>query len=80
MSNELLKQGFLRNRFFIAAFGITGHALQLFFTTVEVGKNQFKVDDLNIAFWIDRVGNVDHILIFKAAHNVSNGIGFTDIR
>ncbi|MNC10884.1 hypothetical protein D3C75_585650 [compost metagenome] len=46
---------------------------------VEVGEDQFQVDDLDVALGVDAVGDVNHVLVFEAAHHVSNGVGFADV-
>ncbi|KPX26538.1 hypothetical protein ALQ28_05001 [Pseudomonas syringae pv. delphinii] len=77
--NQLLEQAFLNHCVLVAALGVARDLLQLFFAAVEVGEDQFKVDDLDVAFWVDAVGNVNYVLVFEAAHYVGDGIGLADI-
>ena len=79
VSNQLLKQGLLHHCILVTAFGVAGNLLQLLLAAVEVGEDQLQVDDLDIAFRVDAVGNVNHVLVFKAADHVSDGIGLTDV-
>jgi hypothetical protein len=37
------------------------------------------VDDFDVALRVDAVGNVDHVLVFEAAHHVGDGVGFADV-
>ncbi len=77
--DQLFQNGLLRQGFLVATLGVAGHFLQLLFAAVEVGKDQFEVDDLDVALGIDAVGNVNHVLVFEAAHHVGDGVGFADV-
>src|SRR5471032_1119327 len=79
VSDQLLQQAFLNHGILVAALGVTRDFLQLFLAAVEVGEDQFQVDDLDVAFRVDAVGDVNHVLVFKAADHVGDGIGFTDV-
>ncbi|MCY1175539.1 hypothetical protein D9M73_157820 [compost metagenome] len=46
---------------------------------VEVGEDQFQVDDLDVALGVDAVGDVNHVLVFEAAHHVGDGVGLADV-
>ena len=79
VGNQLLQQGLLGHGFLVTALGVARDFLQLLFAAVEVGEDQLKVDDLDIALRVNAVGNVNHVFVFEAAHYVSDGIGFTDV-
>src|SRR5690606_28966148 len=46
---------------------------------VEVGKDQFQVDNFDITLGIDAVGHVNDVLILEAAHHVGDGVGFANV-
>src|SRR5690554_146070 len=79
MGKQLFQQIFLCNGFLVAALGGAGNALQLFFATFQVGKNQLQVDDLDVAPRVNTVGHVDDVFILKAPHYMGDGIGFADV-
>ncbi len=76
---QLLEDGFLRQGFLVAALGVARDLLQLFLAAVEVGEDQFEVDDLDVALGVDAVGDVDDVLVLEAAHHVGDGIGLADV-
>src|SRR5690606_19356740 len=63
VGDELFQQGLLRYGFLVATLGIARDALQLLLAAVEVGEDQFQVDDFDIALGVDTVGDVDHVFI-----------------
>ncbi|RMR53962.1 hypothetical protein ALP85_05318 [Pseudomonas syringae pv. syringae] len=77
--NQLFQQAFLDHCVLVAALGVAGDLLQLLLATVEVGEDQFQIDDLDVALGVDAVGNVNHVLVFKAAHHVGDGVGLADV-
>lgn len=79
VGDEFFQQGFLRYGFLVATLGGTGNALQLLLAAVEVGHDQFEVDDLDITLGVDAVGDVDDVLVFEAAHHVGDGVGLADV-
>ena len=79
VSDQLLQQAFLDHGVLVTALGVTRDFLQLLLAAVEVGEDQFQVDDFDVAFRVDAVGDVNHVLVFEAADHVGDGIGFTDV-
>ena len=53
--------------------------MQAFFHRTHVGQAQLGLDDLNVGNGIDLVGHVNHVLVFKTAHHVDDGIGLADM-
>ena len=51
----------------------------MLFYSLQVGQCQFGIDDFDIRGWVNLVGNVSHVVVFEAAHHVSNGIGLADV-
>lgn len=49
------------------------------FAGVEVCQRQFGVDNFNIVSRVNFAGNVNDVVIFKAANNVTDRFGFTDV-
>ncbi len=49
------------------------------FAGVEVCQRQFGVDNFNIVSRVNFAGNVNDVVIFKAANNVTDRLGFTDV-
>src|SRR5476649_155372 len=79
VGDELFQQAFLNHSVLVAALGVTRDFLQLLLAAVEVGEDQFQVDDLDVAFRVDAVGDVNHVLVFEAADHVGDGVGFADV-
>ena len=67
------------NGVLVAGFGFLAFALQGFFHCFHIGQRQFGVDDLDVGQWIDLAGDVDDVAVFKAAHDVGDGVGFADV-
>lgn len=49
------------------------------FAGVEVRQRQFGVDNFNIISRVNFAGNVNDVVIFKAANNVTDRFSFTDV-
>lgn len=49
------------------------------FVGVEVCQCQFGVDNFNIVSWVNFVGNVNDVVIFKVVNNVIDCFGFMDV-
>ena len=77
--DQQFQQGLLGHGVFVAALGVAGDFLQLLLAAVEVGEDQFEVDDLDVALGVDTVGDVNDVVILEAAHHVGNGIGLADV-
>jgi len=77
--NQLFQQGLLCHGVLVAALGIAGDFLQLLLAAVEVGEDQFQIDDFDIAPGVDAVGDVNDVVILEAAHHVGDGVGLADV-
>ena len=64
---------------FVTRAGGLAHAVQCFFDRSQVGQAQLGLNDLDIGNRVHLVGDVDHVVVFKAAHHVDDGIGFADV-
>ena len=47
--------------------------------SLHVGQQQFCFDHFNIVQWVDATTHVSDIVINKAAHDLQNGVDFTDV-
>ncbi|MNJ67535.1 hypothetical protein D3C77_637180 [compost metagenome] len=63
----------------VAALHVFTGALDPLLYTVQIGKNQFKVNRLDITDWIDFSIHVGNVLVFKAAYDVYNRIYFANV-
>lgn len=63
----------------IARLGGLGVALQGLFDRTQVSEGQFGVDDFDIGDGVDLARHVHDVLVFKAAHDVRDGVGFADV-
>jgi hypothetical protein len=59
--------------------GRLGHAVQGFFDRGQVGQAKFGLDDFDVGDRVHLAGDVDHVVVFEAAHHVDRGIGFADV-
>ena len=79
MRLQAIHQGDFRQCLLIPAFG----GFLLFQTpllnTVDVGENQFGVDDLDIPNRVHRVHHVFDIRVFKAADHLHDGVHLADV-
>ena len=48
-------------------------------TGIQIGQRQLGIDNINIVSRIHFVINVDDVVVFKAANNVTDSFGFTDV-
>ena len=64
---------------FLIHLGCARHLGNTAFQHFEVGKDQFKVDRLNVAQRIYTSVHMDDIVVVEAPHNVDNGVHFPDI-
>ena len=67
-------------RVLVARAGFLVFAVDRFFHGAHVGQRQFGLDDFDIVERVDLAGHVDHVVIFEAAHDVDDGVGFADVR
>ena len=65
--------------FVMAGFGSLGVALHGFFNRAQVGQTQFGLDDFDVGDGINRAGYVHDVGVFKAAHDIDDGIGFANV-
>ena len=49
------------------------------FTGIEVSQRQFGIDGINIFCRVNTAGNVNNVIIVKAADNVADSFCFTDV-
>ena len=63
----------------VLASGSFGSAVETFFHSFKIGQCQFGVDNIDVVLRVDRVGNVDDIVIDEAAHHMGDGVAFTDV-
>ena len=78
MSNQSLQHV----HFFCSLLIVMGSSCLFCHTTFQhfdISKNQFQIDGLDITKRIDISIYMHHIGIFKASHNMDNGIHFPDI-
>ena len=62
----------------VFAFGGFCGSQNSFLDTVEVSQGQFGIDNIYVVCWADSAFNMDDVLIVKAAHHVSDCVGFTN--
>ncbi len=77
---HLLQQLHLRQRFLVARLGGFGHAIDGLLDGIEIGQREFGIDHFDIGERIDLARDVNHIVVFKTAHHVRDGIGLADVR
>ena len=53
--------------------------MQGFFHRLQVGQTQLGLDHLDVGDRVHLARYVDHVLVFKAAHHVHDGIGLADV-
>src|SRR5690606_21254044 len=63
----------------IATFGGPFEPLDLFFDRVEVPELQFCVDNLLVGHRVDTSVDVDHVVVFKAAHDMHDGVDLANV-
>src|SRR5690606_13457164 len=61
------------------AFGAAPKPLGAAFETVEVRQDQFRFDDLNVAFRVDDAAHVDDVGVVETAHHVGYSRHFPDV-
>ena len=54
--------------------------MQGFFNGGQIGQAQLGLDDFDVVNRIDLARDVNHVVVFKAAHHVDDGVGFADVR
>ena len=65
--------------FLVAAFGFFLAGVAAFFERGHVGEDEFGVDDLDVADGIDGAEFVDDVVVFEAADDLDDGVGFADV-
>ena len=73
-------RGVLDGFLVVARLGRLGIACERLFNRGEVGEREFGVDDLDVRQRVDLVRDVNHVLVFEAAHDVRDGVRFADVR
>ena len=79
MVPDPLQQVPVRQRLFLCRLGIFFGLDELLLDRLQVGEPELGVDGFNVADRIDLAGNVRHVVIFEAPHNVGDRVGFTDV-
>ena len=78
--HQLFQHRHLPHRFLVgAALGQLDVLGQRLLDHGQVGQRELGIDRLDIRYRIHLAGNMDHIGVFEAAHDVGDGIGFADI-
>ncbi len=80
LGDALFQHGHEALRFLVARTRGLLVALQRLFGGLQIGQGQFGFDDFDVGDRVDLAGDVDHVGIFEAAHDVNDGIGFADVR
>ncbi len=73
------QQMFLQQRVFVAALHVLGNFFPPFFDRFDVGQHQFGVDDFDVAHRINAAGDVHDVRVFKAAHDLHDGVHLADV-
>ncbi len=68
------------NRFFLVRLGLTLGALVCLRHGFEIREQQFRLDDVDVASRIDLSGDVRHVLIREAAHEMQDRMRLADVR
>jgi hypothetical protein len=76
----LLQNRQLLDGLFVACARHLAHAVNGFFHRGQVGQAELGLDHLDVGDRVHLVGHVDHVVVFKAAHHVDDGIGLADVR
>ncbi|MCY1535036.1 hypothetical protein D9M68_704240 [compost metagenome] len=53
--------------------------MQRLFHSGEVGQAELGEDDLDVGDRVDLVGDVDHVVVFEAAHHVDDGVRLANV-
>jgi hypothetical protein len=70
LGKALFEHGHQDLGFLVAGTGRAAVAVQRLFDGRHVGQRQFGIDDLDVADRIDAAGDVDHVVVGEAAHDV----------
>ena len=65
--------------FLVAALGPLLEVGQALLQQIEVGQHQFGLDDLGVAYRIDRARDVGHVGILEAAQHMGDGVDLADV-
>ena len=76
----LFQNRHLLDGFFVTRAGDFAHAMNGFFNSGQIGQAQLGLNDFDVCNRVHLVGDVDDVVVFKAAHHVDDGVGFTDVR
>ena len=66
-------------RFLVARLGFFLARLPAFFQGGDVGEDQLRIDDFNVAHRVHTAQFVNDVVIFKTAHHLHDRIGLADI-
>ena len=79
VGNEFFQDGEFGLGVFVAGLGELLGLAEAFLDGVEVGEDELGDDNLDVADGIDGAHGVDDVRVFEAAHDVDDGVGFTDV-
>ena len=77
---ERRQHDFFRRGRLVAALGVLGDAFAPPLHGVEVGEDQLGVDDLDVAHRVHGVGDVVHVGIVEAAHDLDDRVDLAHVR
>ncbi|OIQ81649.1 hypothetical protein GALL_365730 [mine drainage metagenome] len=66
-------------RLLVAGAALLVQAVDGLLHGAEVGQAQLGLDDADVGQRVDMAGDVDHVLVLEAAHDVDDGVGFADV-
>jgi hypothetical protein len=79
MRDQLLAEGDFGLRVFFAALRVLFGLVLATLDGVHVGEDELGVDDLDVGHRVDGSAHVGDVAIFKAAHDVHDGVHFADV-
>ena len=79
--NQLMKgRDFRQSTFLFGGESLSFDFFKSLFQDIDIGKNEFQIDFHGIGDWIDRSSVIgDDVGILKAAYDVDDGIGVSDV-
>jgi hypothetical protein len=66
-------------RFLVAALGFLFAGRAAFFESRHVGEDELRVDDLDVADWVDRAEFVDDIVVFETTDHLNDRVSLADV-
>ena len=59
--------------------GLAPHFVDLALQGLDIGKDQLRLDDADVAYGVDTPFDMHDIVIVETAHDVQDGIGLADV-